>query len=149
MCEIMKKVAACFGPAVRVIQAVVLDHVTGRPFSSSARHQRTCNHACKQAAHQTSLQRRSKECTFCVQGWRYRCWSRRACEQWADLLLGQDVQTVLSPFSRWSAPLSRDVPPDFLVKSEHIYGDSVRDCSGSGGSGIVGRDYLWTYLIWG
>jgi hypothetical protein len=49
-CDIMQKVAACLGLAVRVIQAVVVNHVTG-PFSGSARHQRTCNHACKQAAH--------------------------------------------------------------------------------------------------
>jgi hypothetical protein len=50
----MQKLAACFGPAVMVVQAVVVDHVTG-PFSRSARHQRTCNHVCKQAAHQTSF----------------------------------------------------------------------------------------------
>jgi hypothetical protein len=40
----MQQVAACFGLAVRVIQAVVVDRVTG-PFSRSARHQRACNHA--------------------------------------------------------------------------------------------------------
>jgi hypothetical protein len=94
----MQKVAACFGSAVRVIQAVVVDHVTG-PFLTSARHQRTCNHASKQAARQISFQRRSKECILCVKGWWYRRWSPRACEQWADLHLGQDVRMVLSPFS--------------------------------------------------
>jgi hypothetical protein len=61
----MQKVAACFGPAVRVIQTVAVDFVTG-PFSRSARHQRTCN---QQAAHQTSFQGWSKECISCMQGW--------------------------------------------------------------------------------
>jgi hypothetical protein len=66
-----------------------------------------------------------------VQGWHARgC--PRACEQWADLHLGQDVQMVRSPFSRWYATLNRAIPPDFLVKSTHVYGDSVRNCSGSG-----------------
>jgi hypothetical protein len=39
---------------------------------------------------------------------------------------------VPSPFSRWPAPLNTAIPPEFLVKSAHIYGDSVRNCSGSG-----------------
>jgi hypothetical protein len=36
------------------IQAVVMDHVTGA-FSRSARHQQTCHHASKQAAHQKNF----------------------------------------------------------------------------------------------
>jgi hypothetical protein len=56
---------------------------------------------------------------------------------------------VLSPFSRRSAPLSTAKPPEFLVKSAHISGDSVRNCSGSGGTRIVRRvrSYFCTYLI--
>jgi hypothetical protein len=74
----IEKVVACSGPAVSVIQAVVVDQVTG-PFSRSARHQRTCNHACKQAAQVLSL---------------------------------------------GSGPLNMAIPPEFLVKSAHIYGES-------------------------
>jgi hypothetical protein len=68
--EIMQ-VAACFGPAIRVIQAVVVDYVTG-PFAGSAGHRRTCSHACKQEAQQISFHRQSREYTWCVQGWRCR-----------------------------------------------------------------------------
>jgi hypothetical protein len=55
----MQKALVCFSPAVRVIQAVVVDHVK-MAFSKSARHQQTfmvevCNHAYKQAAHQRNL----------------------------------------------------------------------------------------------
>jgi hypothetical protein len=144
----MQKVAACFGTPVGVIGAASVDHVTG-PFSRSARHQRTCNHACKQAAHQMFFQRRSKVCILCVQGWRYRRCSLRACEQWADLHLAQDVRMVLSLFSRWSASINTAIiQPEFLVKSAYIYGDSVSNCSGSGVPGIVRRvsSYLCTYL---
>jgi hypothetical protein len=73
----------------------------------------------------------------------------KACEQSADLHLGQDVQMVPSPFSRWPAPFNRAIPAEFLVKSAHIYGDSVRNCSGSGAPGVVRgvSSYLRTYLI--
>jgi hypothetical protein len=145
----MQKVAACLGPPVGVIGAASVDHVTG-PFSRSARHQRTSNHTCKRAAHQTCFQRRLNEYILCVQGWRYRRCSPRACEQWADLHLAQDVRMVLSLFSRWSAPTNTAIiPPEFLVKSAYIYGDSVSNCSGSGAPGIVRRvsSYFCTYLI--
>jgi hypothetical protein len=59
----MHKVAACFGPAVRVIQAVVVDHVTG-PFSRSAWHQRTCNHASRQ--HIKLLFRDGQKSVYCA-----------------------------------------------------------------------------------
>jgi hypothetical protein len=38
-----------------------------------------------------------------------------------------------------------------VVNSAHIYGVSVRNCSGSGGPGIVRRvsSYLFSYLIYG
>jgi hypothetical protein len=39
----------------------------------------------------------------------------------------QAARMVRSPFSRWSAPLKRSVPPEFLVRSAHIHGDSVRN----------------------
>jgi hypothetical protein len=40
---------------------------------------------------------------------------------------------VLSPFSRWSAPLNTAIPPEFPVKSAHIYGDSVQEMFRLGG----------------
>jgi hypothetical protein len=46
------------------------------------------------------------------------------------------VQMGLSPFSRWSAPSNMAIPPEFLVKSAHKYGDSVGNCSGSGAQGL-------------
>jgi hypothetical protein len=46
---------------------------------------------------------------------------------------------VLSRFSRWSAPLNTAIPPGFMGESAHIYGDSVRNCSGLGAPGIVPR----------
>jgi hypothetical protein len=60
-----------FPSGCQVIQAVVVDwyHVTGA-FSRSARHQQTCNHAAKQAAHQKCFQEDSKLCILCVQ-WRH------------------------------------------------------------------------------
>jgi hypothetical protein len=61
--------------------------------------------------------------------------------------LGSDVQMMLSVFSRWSAPLNRDIPPDFSVKSAHIYADSVRCCAGSEGPGIVQSVSSYSYLL--
>jgi hypothetical protein len=52
-----------------------------------------------------------------------------------------------SPFSRWSAPLNTAIPPEFLVKSAHIYGDSARNCSGSGAPGIVRRVSSYLHLL--
>jgi hypothetical protein len=43
---------------------------------------------------------------------------------------------VLSPLSRWSAPLNKAIPPEFLVKLAHIYGDSFRNCSSLGAQGL-------------
>jgi hypothetical protein len=98
----------------------------------------TNKQACLQAGIiSKSFPKNSNQCILCVQGWRARGWSPRDCEQWVDLHLGQDVQMVLSPFSRWSAPLNRAIPPGSLVKSAHIYDDSVRNRSCSGGPGIV------------
>jgi hypothetical protein len=50
------------------IQAVVVDHVTGA-FSRSARHQQTCNHASKQAAHQKNFHKALKQCILCMHWW--------------------------------------------------------------------------------
>jgi hypothetical protein len=73
----MRKAVVCFNPAVRAIQAVVVDDVTGAlshklAFWRSARHQQTCNHDFKQAAYQTSFQKYSRQCILCVQGLRAR-----------------------------------------------------------------------------
>jgi hypothetical protein len=55
---------------------------------------------------------------------------------------------VLSPYSRWFAPLNMAIPPEFVVQSAHIYGDSVRNCSGSGGPRIVQRmHYYFCYVL--
>jgi hypothetical protein len=35
---------------------------------------------------------------------------------------------VVSPFSRWSAPLNTAITPEFLIKSAHMYGDSAEFC---------------------
>jgi hypothetical protein len=59
----MQKVAACFGPSVRVIQAVVVDHVTG-PFSRGARHQRTTMLASRQ--HIKLLFRDGQKSVYCA-----------------------------------------------------------------------------------
>jgi hypothetical protein len=69
---------------------------------------------------------------------------------WAGVHLGQDVEMMPSPFSRWSAPFNRAMLLAFLVKPAHIHGDSVRNYSGSGAPGIVRRmsSYLCTYLTW-
>jgi hypothetical protein len=62
------------------------------------------------------------------------------------------------PVSNWQicvlslgglVPFNTAIPPEFLFESAHIYGDSVRNCSGSGAPGIVLRvsSHLCTYLI--
>jgi hypothetical protein len=84
----MQKVAACFGAAVRVTQAVVVDHVTDHsPECKAPTNMQTCLQA---GSTSNSFQILSKECILCVQGWRYR--RAKAHEQWADLHLGQGVQ---------------------------------------------------------
>jgi hypothetical protein len=62
------KGGSLFKSGCQGIQAVVVDYVTG-PFSSSATHQQTSNHASKQEAHQKFYHEASKKCIFCVQWW--------------------------------------------------------------------------------
>jgi hypothetical protein len=63
----MQKAVVCFSPAVRESKQLV-DHVTG-VFSRSARHQQTCNHASKQAAHQKNFHKVLKQGILCVHWW--------------------------------------------------------------------------------
>jgi hypothetical protein len=59
------KGVSLFHSGYQGIQAVVVDHVTGA-FSRSARHQQTCNHASKQAAHQKNFNKDLKQCILCL-----------------------------------------------------------------------------------
>jgi hypothetical protein len=131
----MQKAVACFGSAVRAIQAVVVDHVTGQ-FSKSARHQQTCNHACKQAARRTDFQKCSEECILCVQGWR----AMKSESLWtmARFASGPGCANGAKSFLRWSAPLNRDTPPCDFLSNQRTFVVIL--------SGIV-ESYLCTYLI--
>jgi hypothetical protein len=60
------KGGSLFQSGCQGIQGVVVAHVTGA-FWRSARHQQTCNHACKQSAHENNFHKASKQCILCVQ----------------------------------------------------------------------------------
>jgi hypothetical protein len=62
------KGGSLFQSGCQGIQAVVVDHVTGA-FSRSARHQQTCNHGSKEAAHHKNFHKALIQCIFCVHWW--------------------------------------------------------------------------------
>jgi hypothetical protein len=55
---------------------------------------------------------------------------------WCDVGVCRARCCALS-LARHQEGLGRAIPPELLVKAVHMYGDSARDCSGSGESGIV------------
>jgi hypothetical protein len=70
MIEVCKhaKGDSLFQSGYRGIQAVVVDHVP-EALSRSARHQQTCKHASKQAAHKKNFHKDVKQCILCVYWW--------------------------------------------------------------------------------
>jgi hypothetical protein len=130
----MQKVAACFGPAVWVIQAVVVDHFT---CEHSREVQGSNEHATVLASRQhiKLLFRYGQNIVYCAcKGGVIGSEAREPVSNGQTCI--QDVQMVPSAFSWWSAPLNTAMPPEFLVESTHKYGDSVRNCSGSGHQGL-------------
>jgi hypothetical protein len=57
-----------------------------------------------------------------------------SCEQWADLHVGEDVQMVQVRSLGGLHHKNGALPPEFLAKSAHIFGNFVRKCSGWGGT---------------
>jgi hypothetical protein len=131
----MQKVAACCGPDFRVIQALAVDHVTNH----SREMRGTNEHATMLASrrHRKFLFRDGQKSVHCAcQGGVIGAEAREPVSN-GQVCIRARCANGLSPFSRLSAPSNTAIPPEFPVRSAHIYGDSVRNRSGSGAARIV------------